>query len=169
MYRPPPGIKRDPVRRWKQTDRVFFGHGACHILAGVCLSLPINRRFSAIWVKPCDGLPGSHVYVTDGRMAFDYHGFSQPEKLYAHHAKGWRAVYPEWRAELEPVTFGLLNTADLNERKMRGPDQYHGNVVSRAEQFIQRFDKRRLELESFEAGVVEHFNPISALKHPCEH
>lgn len=147
MYQPPPGIKRDAVRRWNQTDRVFFGHGACHILAGVYLSLPKNQRYSAIWIKPCDGLPGSHVFVTDGRIAFDYHGYSHAEKLYAHHAKGWRAAYPKWQAELEPVTFDLLSTSDLNERKMRGPDQYHGNPVSRAEQFIHRFVKKRSELE----------------------
>lgn len=39
MYWPPPGIKRHPERRWNRPDRIFFGHGACHILAGAYLRL----------------------------------------------------------------------------------------------------------------------------------
>lgn len=38
LYTLKPGIKKDPVRRWALPDRVFFGNGACAILAGVFLS-----------------------------------------------------------------------------------------------------------------------------------
>ncbi len=34
MYVLKRGIKKDPERRWALPDRIFFGYGACHILAG---------------------------------------------------------------------------------------------------------------------------------------
>ncbi|MCT7377156.1 hypothetical protein [Chelativorans salis] len=43
-------------------DRVFFGHGAC--------------IFSRAHSIPSDGFAGNHIYVTDGEIAFDYHGYS---------------------------------------------------------------------------------------------
>jgi hypothetical protein len=46
MYILKPGIKRDPERRWALPDRIFFGHGACHILAGVYLENPPLRGFT---------------------------------------------------------------------------------------------------------------------------
>lgn len=147
MYRPPPGIKNQPIRRWNQTDRVFFGHVACHILAGICLSKPENVAFRAIWIKPQDGLPGSHIFCMNKELAFDYHGYSNPEALYNHHAKGWRTIHSEWNATLEVVEFDLLSTHELNQRKMRGPCQYHNDPIPRAHKFIERFKTRRRQLE----------------------
>jgi hypothetical protein len=54
MYKLKPGIKQDPQRRWQLPDRIFFGHGACHILAGIYLeAAPLAGFYAASipWVK----------------------------------------------------------------------------------------------------------------------
>jgi hypothetical protein len=138
MYILKHGIKKDPVRRWALPDRIFFGHGACHILAGVFLRVPPMRGFHAERIVPAEGFAGNHIYVTDGTLAFDYHGYSGRERLLAHHAKGWSGYRPGWSATIETVAFDLLDTTELNRRKMLGPDQYLHDPKARAQMFIDR-------------------------------
>lgn len=140
MYVLKPGIKRDPVRRWALPDRIFFGHGACHILAGVYLRRPPLAGFRAERIIPAEGFAGAHVYVTDGTVAFDFHGYSLRDRLLAHHRKGWSRRNPGWDCVVEGVDFDLLDTAALNERKMLGPDQYLHDAVTRAERFMAGHD-----------------------------
>lgn len=139
MYVLAPWKKEDPVIRWGLPDRIFFGHGACHILAGVILQQNIDPSFAAFWIKP-KAHPGTHLFVSDGEIAFDYHGYSLLKRLKKHHHKVWRHQYPGWDADILPVDFDLLNTGDLNARGMRGPDQYQGDAVLRARNFINRVD-----------------------------
>ena len=138
MYFLKPGVKEDPVRRWNLPDRIFFGHGACHILAGVFLARFGSDAHWAEWVTPHNGLEGAHVYVTDGDRAFDYHGSPTRGALLAHHKKKWRSRLPGWDADVRAVDFDLLSTPALNERRMRGPDQYLHDPIPRAVRFIER-------------------------------
>ncbi|WP_158965542.1 hypothetical protein [Chachezhania sediminis] len=140
MYVLKPGIKRDPVRRWALPDRIFFGHGACAILAGTWLRDPPLPGFHAERIIPAEGLPGNHVYLTDGQIAFDYHGYSILENLLAHHARGWSARHDGWHCSVETVGFDLLSTPALNARKMLGPDQYLHDPISRAARYLSRID-----------------------------
>lgn len=140
MYRLKPGIKRDPVRRWNLPDRIFFGHGACHILAGVFLEDPPLACFHAEKITPTDGFSGNHIYVTDGRIAFDHRGYSKREKLLDHHGSGWAGIQQGWMAAVTRVDFPLLDTKALNARKMLGPDQYHDDPVERARRYLARID-----------------------------
>ncbi len=135
-----PGIKQDHVRRWALPDRIFFGHGACHILAGAYLSEPPLPGFHAERIIPRDDVPGGHMYATDGLIAFDYHGYSLRERLLAHHRRSWRQRYPDWECDIERVDFPILDTAELNRRKMLGPDQYLHDAMPRAKAFIARID-----------------------------
>ena len=143
MYVLKAGIKQNQVRRWHLPDRIFFGHGACHILAGVFLQRYPEWHFEAQWLKPKGNQPGNHVFVTDGRIAFDYHGYSLMARLLNHHNKVWQHQYDGWSAETTPVDFSLLDTAELNARGMRGPDQYHGDVIIRAHRYLDRIDHNR--------------------------
>jgi len=138
-----PGIKRDPVRRWALPDRIFFGHGACHILAGVYLRRPPLAGFRAERIIPAEGFAGNHVYVTDGTVAFDYHGYSLRDRLLAHHRRVWSTIHPGWDGVIEAVDFDLLSTTELNQRKMLGPDQYLHDARARAERYIARIDHAR--------------------------
>jgi len=141
MYILDPAKKEDPILRWNLPDRIFFGHGACHILAGVYLDACINSLFKSYWIKP-HAFPGMHVFVSDGQVAFDYHGYSTQARLEAHHRKVWTHQHPGWDAEVVPVDFNLLDTAELNQRNMRGPDQYLGDAEQRARDFISRINHR---------------------------
>lgn len=157
MYFPKPGIKKNPVKRWNQSDRVFFGHGACHILAGVFLNKFPNKGFYAVKIAPNIGFPGNHIFVTNGVIAFDYHGYSVLSHLMAHHKKGWSQKNLGWDANIVRVDFPLLDTKSLNERKMLGPNQYLYNPLERAAQFLTRFDHKRLILAIYK----NHSIPLS--------
>lgn len=66
------------------------------------------------------------------------------ECLLRRHATGWAEQYPGgWNSRLEQSDFDLLDTHALNQRKMRGPDQYFGDPVARAEAFIAKIDHKR--------------------------
>lgn len=140
MYQLKPGIKSNPQRRWNLPDRIFFGHGACHILAGVFLEIMHLPDFYGEQIIPGEGFSGNHIYVTNGSIAFDYHGYSARERLIDHHMRGWSDRYHGWNAQIYQVDFPLLDTAALNARKMRGPDQYLHDPVERAKRFISRVD-----------------------------
>ncbi|MBD7989398.1 hypothetical protein H9643_01230 [Ochrobactrum sp. Sa2BUA5] len=143
MYKLKPGIKRDPQRRWALSDRVFFGNGACHILAGAYLLRPPLAGFYAERLIPGEGFAGNHVFVTNGRIAFDYHGYSDRIRLLQYLTRAWSKRYSDgWNGCLEKVDFDLLDTDDLNERKMLGPDQYLGDSIARAYRFMERIDHR---------------------------
>ena len=142
MYILEPNKKRDPVVRWHLPDRIFFGHGACHILAGVFLQEQTGDAFSAYWIKP-HRHPGMHIFVSDGQLAFDYHGYSVSARLEVHHRKVWTTQYPDWSADIVPVDFDLLDTVQLNRRNMRGPEQYLCDAETRARLFLRRINHKR--------------------------
>ena len=144
MYTLMPGIKGDPVRRWALPDRIFFGHGACHILAGVYLANPPLRGFYAERIIPGEGFAGNHIYVTDGNVTFDNHGYALRMRLLQYFTDGWsRRSSVGWHCRLERVDFDLLDQSALNERRMLGPDQYLHNPVPRARKFIERLCHER--------------------------
>lgn len=143
MYRARPGIKQDHVRRWALPDRIFFGHGACHILAGVYLAEAPLPGFHAERILPHAGRPGGHMYVTDGVIAFDYHGYSQRDRLLAHHRRVWESLEPGWDCDIGIVDFPVLGAHALNARKMLGPGQYLDNPIPRAQAFLARIDHGR--------------------------
>jgi hypothetical protein len=143
VYRAKPGIKKDHARRWALPDRIFFSHGACHILAGVYLGEAPLPGFHAERIIPRGEVPGGHMYVTDGTIAFDYHGYSLRERLLAHHRRVWATDYPGWTCDIEVADFPILGAHALNARKMLGPGQYLENPIPRARAFIARYDHDR--------------------------
>jgi hypothetical protein len=140
MYVLKPGIKKNPEKRWALPDRIFFGHGACAILAGAFLKHPPLAGFYGERILPAEGFSGNHIYVTNGVIAFDYHGYSSRARLLKHHERSWASHSPGWHSTLETVDFDLLDTAELNQRKTLGPDQYLHDPVPRALGFITRID-----------------------------
>ncbi|MDQ0511482.1 hypothetical protein [Ancylobacter amanitiformis] len=143
MYWPAPGIKKHPEKRWNRPDRVFFGFGACHILAGVYMQGPPLPDFHAEWIVPHSGFGGTHFYVTDGEIAFDFHGYCRRSALLEHVRSGWSRRFPGWAATIATVDFPLLDTAALNARRHLGPEQFWGDPVERARRFLLRIDHPR--------------------------
>ena len=141
MYKLKPGIKQDPRRRWQLPDRIFFGYGACHILAGIYLEAAPLAGFHAERIIPGEGHAGNHIFVTDGVLAFDFRGYSCRRNLLLHHTSGWSKVSaPGWHCKIVDVDFDLLETKGLNARKMLGPDQYLADPRPRARSFLDRFN-----------------------------
>jgi hypothetical protein len=136
MYWPLPGIKKHPEKRWKQSDRIFFGFGACHILAGVFLKDAPIDGFYGEWIVPDDSFSGTHMFVTNGQISFDFHGYSLRKRLLTRYWRGHQARYQGWDAKVVKIDFPLLNTKELNSRKHLGPDQYFGDPIERARRFI---------------------------------
>jgi hypothetical protein len=162
------GIKKDPQRRWNLPDRIFFGYGACHILAGAFLERPPLAGFHAERIIPGEGFWGNHIYVTDGAIAFDYHGYSSRERLLEHHRKGWSGLHKGWNCTIEHVDFHLLDTDELNQRKMLGPDQYLHNPVPRARRFIERRIHAEAAARALRTTLVAEFRtePKAAFNQP---
>ncbi|WP_246709219.1 hypothetical protein [Mesorhizobium sp. NZP2077] len=91
-------------------------------------------------IIPGGDFSGNHIFVTNGVIAFDYHGYSIRERLLEHHRRGWASHGAGWHCTLERVDFDLLDTAEVNRRKMRGPDQYLWDPVPRAVRFLGRIE-----------------------------
>ncbi len=158
MYVLKPGIKKDPQRRWNLPDRIFFGYGTCHILAGAFLERPPLAGFHAERIVPGEGFWGNHVYVTDGVVAFDYHGYCGRGRLLEHHRRGWSGLHEGWNCTIEHVDFHLLDTDELNQRKMLGPDQYLHNPVPRARRFIACRDHAEAAARALRTTLVPEFH-----------
>ena len=143
MYVLKPGVKRDPVRRWALPDRIFFGHGACHILAGVYLEAPPFKGLYGERIEPLAGAPGSHVYVTDGVIAFDYHGYTRWSELLEHTKTKARRLWPGWDCALTDLPMDVLVSGPKSRTYeglwLREPKQFLHDAMPRAETFVARF------------------------------
>lgn len=136
MFRPKSGTKQDPIRRWALSDRAFFAHGACHILAGTYLLDPRRPGFRAERIVLGGDYPGNHIYLTNGIVAFDYRGYVPRNRLLVWFRTAYSKRVPGWSGTIEAANFDLLSTPELNARKMRGPDQYRGDPIKRAQRFL---------------------------------
>lgn len=94
--------------------------------------------FYGEWIIPAEGFSGTHIYVTNGKLAFDFHGYSFRKNLLSKYWRGYQRLYPSWSAEVEKIDFPLLDTIELNKRKHLGPDQYFKDPRPRAKRFIDR-------------------------------
>lgn len=146
MYKPKHGGKKDPVRQWSLPDRIFFACGACHILAHAFLERFPEAGFRPIWIRPLSGFTGNHVLVTNGDLAFDYHGYSRYAQLLEHYARRARHHFPGWDGTLVPVTVSLVVHAEARTIGMalREPGQFLHDALPRARQYLDRFDHRAL-------------------------
>lgn len=140
MYALNPEIKRDPQKRWKLKDRIFFGNGACHILAGAYLEVAPLTGFHAEWIRPHPGFSGNHIYVTDGDLTFDFHGYASRRRLLDYYRRRRSIRQTGWGADIVRVDFDLLDTESLNAINHLGPDQYLEDPRPRARRYLARID-----------------------------
>lgn len=140
-------VKRNPELRWALGDRQFFACGACHILAYAVLERFPDAGFGAVWIKPATGYTGNHVIVTDGSLAFDYHGFSDWKHLRTHTIDKAKRLMPGWDCTLVPLPPDVL----ISEAKSRtieglwlqGPKQFLHDALPRALGYLDRFEPPR--------------------------
>jgi hypothetical protein len=146
-------VKDDPVRRWHRPDRHFFANGACQVLAYAFLQTYPDLGFGARWIKPASGYVGNHIYVTDGVVAFDYHGLTAEDRLLALAFRRGRRFFPGWDASLIDLPADVL-ISEIKSRTYEGlwlrePDQFLHDAMPRARAFVNRFGDLRREILDF--------------------
>jgi len=143
MFIPKPGTKQNAVKRWKLSDRIFFGHGACHILAHEFLMRFASSNFYPIWIKPDAGYRGNHVFVTNGAIAFDYRGYLTQSRLLSHFWNQYQQTYPGWNAQTIRVRGNLNDPKQMKaiEMHVRGPDDFLHNATPRAQNYLKKYDR----------------------------
>ncbi len=143
MYRLPPGVKGDAVRRWALPDRIFFACGACHVLCWAFL-----RRYPAsgarpLWFRPAAGFTGNHIVAATPRWIFDFHGYSRPDAFQAHLQRKGGRWWPGWSAEEIALPEHILVSEEESQRFgglwLREPRQFLHDAIPRAEAFLDRF------------------------------
>jgi hypothetical protein len=136
-------VKRKPEVQWALGDRQFFACGACHILAYAFLEKYPGRGFEAVWIKPAPGQIGNHVIATDGRLAFDYHGFSAWPHLLSHSVYKAQRLIPGWSYTLVRLPADVLiseaKSKTIDGLWLRGPEQYLHDALPRARAYLDRF------------------------------
>jgi hypothetical protein len=138
--------KRDPVKNWNRPERSFFAAGACHILAHVFLEKYGESNFLSVLIKPKRGFRGSHLFVTDGRWVFDWHGYSEREKYLKHYFLKLERFFPGWSAEMIEIQGDLTLEDFCNKYCHRKPDQYLHDPIVRAQAYLMRFpDPKKLQ------------------------
>lgn len=144
VIRSPGYQKHDLSMRWALPERVFFACGACHVLAHAFLERHGADGRRAMWIKPDAGFTGNHVFVEGRGWAFDYHGYSRPSALYAHHRRHARRRWAGWNATLVELPLSVL----ISEAASRGfdpalwlrePEQFLHDASPRARRYLDRF------------------------------
>jgi hypothetical protein len=150
MFFPKIDVKSDPVLRWHRPDRQFFANGACQILAYAFLERYPDLGFHARWIKPAAGFVGNHIYVTDGVNAFDYHGLTTEQRLFAFSFKRGRRFFPRWDATLVDLPTDALvseqRSREIEGLWLREPKQFLYDAMPRARNFLDKFGDIRRQL-----------------------
>jgi len=143
MFFPKINVKDDPVRRWHRPDRQFFANGACQVLAYAFLEKYPGLGFHARWIKPAAGYTGNHIFVTDGRNAFDYHGLTTEERLLSLCFRRARRFHSGWDAMLVDLPIDVLiseqRSRQIDGLWLREPKQFLHDALPRARAFLGRF------------------------------
>jgi hypothetical protein len=137
--------KEDPRITWNRPDRPFFAAGACHILAAVFLETYPDAGYSPFFILPGEGFRGSHVFVSDGRTVFDYHGYSPRDLYLRHFAARMRRFFTGWQAHLLHLKASPDGEAFCREHRHRLPEQFFGDPRPRARNYLRRFGTRRVD------------------------
>jgi hypothetical protein len=147
MYFPKINVKNDPVRRWHRPDRQFFANGACHVLAYAFLQRYSDLGFRARWIKPAAGFTGNHIFVTNERIVFDYHGLTAEGRLLSLVFRRARRFHPHWDATIVDLPTDVLisepRSRQIEGLWLREPQQFLHDALPRAFAFLDRFGDLR--------------------------
>jgi hypothetical protein len=138
-----PGAKRDLVKQWKLSDRVFFAAGACHMLAFEFLDRYPKSGFEAFWIRPIGCHTGNHIILIRNDIVFDYHGFSKWPQYWAHTLRRANQSWPGWSADFVPIHKRALISRDYASKyrglSMKEPHEFLFDPLARARRYLQRF------------------------------
>lgn len=145
--------KKDLVASWLRFDRSFFASGACHVLAHEFLQRKDARGFRPYMILPERGFRGGHVFVRNGSLAFDYHGWSNHAVFVNHYFRKIKRIFPGWRGDLVDISREFWTQAWFVETYSSQPHQYHSDPTARANAFIDRYIERKPNQACYEVGI----------------
>ena len=129
-------------KRWALPDRVFFACGACHILAYAFHERCGDETMQPVWIKPAAGFTGNHIFISNGTMVFDYHGFCERTRFLDHYFKRARFRFPNWDASLVPLPSAVLVSEAKSKTYeglwLREPRQFLHDALPRARRFLDQ-------------------------------
>jgi hypothetical protein len=147
MYKPSllfdrtPEEQRDLLASWDRDDQAFFAAGACHILADLFVQLHREEGYKIIYIKPAEGLPGNHVYASNGEWAFDHNGWTREVELIATTEAAYQKKYPGWyytKYTIEQTMTSLEEFCKANDHRL--PWQFAHLPWERAHKYIATFE-----------------------------
>jgi len=129
--------RRDPFLSWQREDQPFFAAGACHILAEMFQQLHFGEDYELIFLKPVSGMPGMHVYATNGTWAFDHNGWTLEKELLSLTQAAYSKKYSGWGYERIVIRDDLETFCRNNHH--RQPWQFAYLPWERAHHYIKQF------------------------------
>ena len=134
--------KEDLAGSWRRFDRAFFASGACHVLAHQFLQRSRMSKFRPYMVIPEPGFRGSHVFVSDGALVFDYHGWSRHAHFVDHYLRKIRRIFPGWRGAVADISCDFWTQSWFERTWSRQPHDYFVDPTERANSFVDRYINR---------------------------
>lgn len=135
--------KKDLVASWFRFDRSFFASGACHVLTHEFLKRDGVAGFRPYMILPAAGYRGSHVFASDGSLAFDYHGWSNHTLFLDHYFRKIQRIFPGWQGNLVDIARDFWSDRWFSETCSMKPHQYYTDPTERANAFIDRYTHRK--------------------------
>ncbi len=129
--------KSNLKKSFYRPDRPFFASGACHILAHAFIECN-GVEWHPVLIYPDAGFRGSHVFVSNQELAFDYHGFSNEAVFIEHYFKKMQRFFPGWSASLIEFPTSPISQEFCNRYGHRRPDQFYEDPQPRAFNFVHR-------------------------------
>ena len=134
--------KTDPVLSWQRPDWPFFSSGACHVLAAAFLELHPREGYHTLVIRPEPGFRGGHIVVSNGKMVFDYHGYSLESVFLRHYTAKIRRLMPGWRGAILRSDDVPVSAEFCAQNKLRKPDQFLHDPFPRALAYVRRMEAR---------------------------
>ncbi|GGO40016.1 hypothetical protein [Deinococcus humi] len=132
---------------YARPDVGFFSAGACHILGFAFLERYPQVGFRLRFIRPAPEFRGSHLYVSNGQLAFDAQGYVDEDELLRQHHDALASLQPGWRADVMDVEVCLAEFCAINNH--HAPESFPEDVWQRAQRHIAQFPALRRETENY--------------------
>lgn len=122
---------------WQRPDLNFFAAGACQILAFAFLERHPHAGYRPRYICPAPGMHGTHVYVTNGTLAFDAQGYTTETALLNDHRRAYQHYQPEWHADVLDIDTSLEAFCAASQH--HAPRDFPPGVWARAHAYLAQF------------------------------
>jgi hypothetical protein len=146
--------KADPVLSWNRPERPFFAAGACHVLCAAFLKLHPSEGYHTLIIRPEPGFRGGHIVVSNGKVVFDYHGYSDKDAFLRRYRTKMGRFFPNWGCTLHRADESPVSAEFCEQNKLRKPDQFLHDPFPRAMDYVHRLEARFVEKNGYEPPMA---------------